>query len=968
MKVKINRVRGGSRTGDQRDYGLVTGSIWNYENKPTTNTVSTTLSAVPRDEANLEAENGETVVGDLDSDGTIEHAKIGGKRHYEGGTPLNIPDGSFIFSDTNALKIKNKDVLKNIFNINSGKSGLTPAAVAKNYEINKYKDILQDPLADPMSKKTAQMMIDNNMKKLGQLALVQEGMKGFPDGIPAIALPLMGSDMGQSSQPQQEPGMAKHGGLHKAQTGGRSNYENLKGQYDTWRKNWDNALKTNNVAALKNLRDQGTKLQSVLNSVDIPNSLPLNLSWLYPSRTELAWGTQQGKLTDAADIIGNMLDYENKMTEKAHTAAESYKNAYAAKNKFNELKTKAQTIIDDFNTKGGSSQYTADQFKNAQRILNGGFSSKFLLPNPEIGLNKLNINSNNHEAVATMLPYLNKLETNYPLDAPRKSANKKGSFQDNTDASEAATLAALDKNKSNIVTVKGEASPEQTKKKSTKSSQSSPVPVTSSSDEYAPEGSTPLEEGDTGYALGGELEKAQLGNSGVRYDISDKKLRELAKSKKYKVIRPEYFNRRADIGPQLPGRNPKEYVRAASGEILPIHGMANPETKTKYKSIDDFISYADPYINFGDYDSKNNDKQTGISNWKADLSSKDASVRKKAGDFFVSRTNAYNKAILGSDAPETIDTSKPGYWEMGVENLNVPFFVKDETSDTPVTTTNTPQNTNALTEMGAIPDAVYEQGYEQAPWYRQDVANYYNTLNNYASVRRPGDPSLYQLNPYMPDPTFVDPARAIAQQQGALRAAQEAIMSGSDPSVGRANVIASQAAGADPIANIMSGYNERNVGIANQFGVNKAQVFNNALAKNAELRKAYEDEREVAAQQYANALREARNSVTGAYIQGETNRDIATSANVQNPNYSFDPLSGKYYFKRGYDPRTGAPIDDQMSAGELFNHYIKNYNLTPDQAIELITGTRQKSKNGYGAEPAQFGGMYNPMDILWNNK
>lgn len=203
MKVKIKKTVG--TTGDQRNFGLVTGSIWNYENKPSNNNVSTTLSPVERDEATIEAEKGETIVGDLDNDGMVEHAKVGGKRHSQGGTPLNVPDGSFVFSDTPSMRIKNKDLLKDVFNMNSPKAGVTPAKVAKRYEINKYKDMLNDPMVDPLDQKTSQLMIDNNMKKLGQLALLQEGMKGFPNGIPEIALPLFANDQ-QATPPQMKKG------------------------------------------------------------------------------------------------------------------------------------------------------------------------------------------------------------------------------------------------------------------------------------------------------------------------------------------------------------------------------------------------------------------------------------------------------------------------------------------------------------------------------------------------------------------------------------------------------------------------------------------------------------------------------------------------------------------------------------------------------------------------------------------
>ncbi len=60
--------------------------------------VKDSISRVPRDEANLEAEGGETAYGDMNGDGMPEHYKIKGPRHTEGGVPLNLPDGTFIFS------------------------------------------------------------------------------------------------------------------------------------------------------------------------------------------------------------------------------------------------------------------------------------------------------------------------------------------------------------------------------------------------------------------------------------------------------------------------------------------------------------------------------------------------------------------------------------------------------------------------------------------------------------------------------------------------------------------------------------------------------------------------------------------------------------------------------------------------------------------------------------------------------
>jgi hypothetical protein len=148
------------------------------------------LTAVPRSEANLEAEDGETAFGDINGDGFPEHKIIKGKRHYEGGVPLNLPDGTFIFSDTKSMKISDCTILK-MFGKPCGKQSYTPADLAKPYDINKYRVMLEDPDSDEMTRRTAEMMIKKYVIKLGALALAQEAKKGFPQGIPEVAQPYM---------------------------------------------------------------------------------------------------------------------------------------------------------------------------------------------------------------------------------------------------------------------------------------------------------------------------------------------------------------------------------------------------------------------------------------------------------------------------------------------------------------------------------------------------------------------------------------------------------------------------------------------------------------------------------------------------------------------------------------------------------------------------------------------------------
>ncbi len=137
----------------------------------------------------LEAEKGETIVADYMNGGIPQQYIIGGKRHSQGGTNLSVPKNSpaFIFSDTPALKIKDEEVLA-MFNKKLKNGGLTPAEIAKQYNINDYYAMLLDPDSDDLQRKTAEAMIAKYNLKLGGLALYQESMKGFKEGgIPPIS-------------------------------------------------------------------------------------------------------------------------------------------------------------------------------------------------------------------------------------------------------------------------------------------------------------------------------------------------------------------------------------------------------------------------------------------------------------------------------------------------------------------------------------------------------------------------------------------------------------------------------------------------------------------------------------------------------------------------------------------------------------------------------------------------------------
>jgi len=202
------RIKKAPRTGEQDDYALVYNDVMTSESKPKEG-VKNTMTAVPREQATIEVEGGESVIGDINQDGFLELMTFQGKRHSKGGMPVNIPDGSFIFSDTSKLRIKNPELLK-YFGMGNNKKGYTPAQISKKYQINKYIDILKNEDADDIAKKTANEMLKNNTKKLAELAIVQESMKGFENGVPDFAASVMAGLQGEQSQMQDGGWLPKY--------------------------------------------------------------------------------------------------------------------------------------------------------------------------------------------------------------------------------------------------------------------------------------------------------------------------------------------------------------------------------------------------------------------------------------------------------------------------------------------------------------------------------------------------------------------------------------------------------------------------------------------------------------------------------------------------------------------------------------------------------------------------------------
>ena len=191
--VEDNLMRDGGdlRTGDQADYGLVT-TPQNYYGETNFNNsrdenVRFSLSSVPRDNANIEAEGGETVLTDLNDDGSFGLYDITGPRHSKGGVPMFLPEQSFIFSDTPKLKFGKEEMSE--FDVGGDKK--TPATLSKRFQLNEFYGELDSQYADNISSLSAELMLKKNMNDLSKLSFMQEAKKDFEDGVPLASHPYL---------------------------------------------------------------------------------------------------------------------------------------------------------------------------------------------------------------------------------------------------------------------------------------------------------------------------------------------------------------------------------------------------------------------------------------------------------------------------------------------------------------------------------------------------------------------------------------------------------------------------------------------------------------------------------------------------------------------------------------------------------------------------------------------------------
>ena len=894
--------------------------------------VRDTLQPVDREEANLEAEKGETAV--VNVEGMPAHFKIGGKRHSQGGTPLNLPDNSFIFSDTAKMKIKDPQILAQ-FGMKPKRGGYTPAEIAKKYDINKFRKVLADPNSEDLERKTAEMMIANYNEKLAKLSLAQESVKGFPQGIPVIAMPYIDTmsmdastflpdqaeeQLEGAEQPDAETGESrygsqvisqfptkKYGGLPKAQKGkgiysttgsklmesqtpqepggflgvgtGFSGDEALEKKWSEdsdvgpYYRKYKEALRSNNPKAM-------LEAARVIDSADIPG-----FQW-WP-------GYGQNKLTDFSQIL----------KEEAGKII----------NKYTPKKSSAESL--DINLRKQSSDTFAKVLSLKNKARQAGDTDLEIFYDDE-------------------LKKLHKLHPDYKGEhfwrQKQKSAGIPGRYN-YEDVSQQPAIYYNEQEGNDIADLYNKYFPQETKKKEDTKGKTIDKQNKPASDTVKVNVASFLKEGGqlSKFEDGGKptVEQASDGSTKTTYPDGKVEIKDATGKLIKTTPAPTKKDQSGTKGTKIPVGEYEAYPGYTEEELKglledpsvlryeKVKGKQKEGTKGVFGtgvSLEEFKARNPEYIkkfkekynkDFTEADAETFQKE--YTDHVKDLAYKRAieagyteAEAKEASERFAKSQGFLEGAPQAGD-PRYIDKKFGEYTSSRFE----PIFKKKAAPATIETKKEAPP-----AERGPVkrypPIDLGQKTY--APWWLQDIVKTSGAAADLARVKRY---LPWQAVPEtrLPEATFYDPTRELAANAEQANIQTQAAAAFTGPQALSARSAAIQGQAAKNAADIMARYNNMNVQLANQLSQERTAIMNQAAQNKANLDTNLYDKYTVANQQFDNAKNMARQNLRQSYIDAITNRAKTQALNTLYPNFYTDPITGGFVNKTGYASITPTP-------------------------------------------------------------
>ena len=894
------------------------------------------LGPVPREEANLEAERGETAV--LNVGGIPAHFTIGGKRHSEGGTPLNLPDNSFIFSDTAKMKIKDPQILAQ-FGMSMKKGGYTPADIAKKYDINKFRKVLADKESDDLERSTAEMMIANYNDKLAKLALAQESIKGFPQGIPVIAMPyIIANDIdpaqfvptqAQEEEPDANMGVSRFGGnivaqLATKQFGGTDkdyfSPEAIEARKQTLPKKESYVKKGFSADAKKEEAFRSEKLNKPFYDVfkkamEMPDSDPGKVNALSEAMSLLA----QGQTTQPVTYSGYVPDI-----------------LYGAKSL---LKKTKESKVDDFIKILGEEKLRLTDPKKYEELYSPSVTRK----------------KQTEEKLAKNIDLKNQVERIYAyytsvLDSPDASAsqkieasNKLKEYEDlNPYYRERKVQAdAIDMAQGLVFNIKDAAIPElYTEQERPKIEED--YKKVSQKWKAAEKKQDSFKTGKKEDPF--KAEKEELENMGFDWTNPTQEQLDALSPKTYAYLeqlynRPEYKGLKETLFEQAYGGS----IYESGGVLLPkaqkgLTLKKKPKTNTapSKSSIDLFPEEEEERQKWmasnpdSTVDEETYNKLVELYE-KAKKADPTGTKKTKEAEEFQ---REYHKVlpqtagqIIASAGKKTKKALKEGrtWWDLE-GNVDAYFgprtekyfeALKKKKPTAEKTEEKAPADTTKKEETKAVDRGQIKKNTPinlgqgtYAPWWLQDIIGTAGAYGDLARIKRY---QPWQATPqvYLPEMVPYDPTRELAANAEQANIAMQAQQAFTNPQQLAAASSVIQGKALANAADIMGRYNNLNVGLANQLEKERANLLNQASQQRSALDTQLWDKYTVANQQFDNSKALARQELRKNVINAVTNRAKTQAMNTLYPDYYTDPSTGGFVqFRPGYTPTPTTPSDN----------------------------------------------------------
>ena len=231
-----------------------------------------------------------------------------------------------------------------------------------------------------------------------------------------------------------------------------------------------------------------------------------------------------------------------------------------------------------------------------------------------------------------------------------------------------------------------------------------------------------------------------------------------------------------------------------------------------------------------------------------------------------------------------------------------------------------------------------------APWWLQDIIKTSGAALDLARIKKympwQGEPNVH-----LAEPTFYDPTRELAANAEQANMASQFHQAFTGPKSGAISGV--QGKSLSNAADIMSKYNNLNVGIANQTSQNNANTMNQYSQNKANLATQLYDKNIMANQNFDTSKNMGRQNLRQSYIDSITNRGKTQALNTLYPNYYTDPSRGGMV---SYNPGYG-PIPPNMPNNK--DDYYEALKITrdPDRALRYLEMQRSgKIQSPYTAK------------------